>query len=261
MANVKRTKADVTAELLRLAAQGHPMMSTKVPTYLVRSAQTYFGSWKNAINELGISQTRKAYEETVAIREAYENRRVWTDEVISDALRKSSSEGITSMEFRRRFSPMGDALDRRFGGVLQACDYFGITRLPRDNIDPYKFAGHSFEEVLGEIFREIGKDYVKERYGDCIPDFAVGDLWYDAKLSETTIHLCKTVEKYEPNCVALTIVFLRGNKNTDRKLTDKTRLVHVSHYLKRLPEIRQKYFSRKLKRITQTLEYELLQVA
>lgn len=261
MANVKRTKEDVSTELLRLADEGHTMMSTKVPSYLVRSAQTYFGSWKNAINELGIAQTRKAYKETAAIREAYESRRLWTDEVIANALRKSSSEGITSMEFRRRFSPMGDVLDRRFGGVLHACDYFGIARLPRDNTDPYKFAGHLFEEVLGELFREIGIDYVKERFGDCIPDFAVGDLWYDAKLSETTIHLCNTVEKYEPNCEALTIVFLRGNKNTDRKLTDKTRLVHVSHYLKRLPEIRQAYFSRKLNEITQTLDYELLRAA
>ncbi|WP_339811138.1 hypothetical protein MKY63_00735 [Paenibacillus sp. FSL R7-0189] len=261
MANIKRTKECVSSELLRLAAEGHPMTSTKVPSYLVRSAQTYFGSWKNAISELGITQTRAAYVETAAIRGAYENRRIWTDDVVSEALRMSSSDGITPMEFRKRFDPMGDALDRRFGGVLQACDYFGISRLPRDNTDPYKFAGHSFEEVLGDIFHEIGVHYVKERRGDCIPDFIVGDSWYDAKLSETTINLCKTVEKYEPNCESLTIVFLRGNKNADRKLTNKTRILHISHFLKRLPEKRQVHYNRKLDDILNTLNCEILNVA
>lgn len=257
MANVKRTKEDVVVELLRLASEGHPMTSTTVPTEWVRSALSYFGNWKTAIRELGIKQKRKDYAETASIRDGYVNRRRWSDGAVKEALVYAIDNDMTPNEFRERYGNMSDSVDRRFGGVFKACEHFGLPKLRRANIDVYKTAGYAFEELIGGLFTELGMDVAKQqRFDNCVPDFVSGSTWYDAKLSEWTIHTCDTVRKYEPNCRELIIVFLRGNTQTDRMISDKTRLVHVSYFVNQLPREKRGFFLRKFSGIERYLSGE-----
>ncbi len=170
----------------------------------------------------------------------------------------ASLRDLTSMEFREQYGNMSESIDRRFGGVLKACESFGVPKLRRDNTDIYKFAGYAFEELVGELFTEIGMDIAKQqRFGDCIPDFVSGNTWYDAKLSEWTVHTSDTIKKYEPKCDRLVIVFLRGNITTDRMLTDKTRIVNVRHYVDQLPRISRGFYLRKFSEIEQRIEDEV----
>jgi hypothetical protein len=233
------------------------MTSTTVPTELVRSAQTYFGKWKTAIRELDVKQKRKDYTETASIHDGYVNRRRWSDDAIKEALVYAIDNNMTPTEFRERYGSMGDSIDRRFGGVLKACEHFGLPKLRRDSTDAYKFAGYAFEELVGKLFTELGMDIAKQqRFEDCIPDFVRGSTWYDAKLSEWTIHTCDTVRKYESNCRELIIVFLRGNTQTDRMVSDKTRLVHVSYFVNQLPREKRGFFLWKFSEIERYLSGE-----
>jgi hypothetical protein len=103
-------------------------------------------------------------------------------------------------------------------------------------------AGHRFEEILGEIFQDLGVNFQKYEHEKWRPDFVVGNHWIDAKLSQYTVFSAGTIEKYEPHCDELTIVFLRGDKHYDKKLTKKTRMVSVYGLLKDLSEEKQGYY-------------------
>lgn len=126
-------------------------------------------------------------------------------------------------------------------------DYEKVSLKSTTNAD----LGREFESVLDDIFTEIGLDYSKENHVTYKPDYVVGSEWIDAKLSEFT-HAGKdrdgrtVVDKYEQHCDKLTLVFLLGNENTDRMLTDKTRLVHVSKYVGMLSDDKQAYYRRRL---------------
>lgn len=252
MANIKRTKDDCIRELKALASQGHPLTSTTVDANLVRSCQTYFGKWSLALKELGLKTTRKPYQHTENRRVKLLERTVWTDDIVFDKLSEAIQNGHTSMELREKHNGLGASLDRRFGGVHGACKHFGLPNLERDGADVYKQSGWKFEDLLGELFAELRINYEKYKHEKYRPDFVVGLRWFDAKLSEWTIRTCSTVENYEPHCASLTIIYLRGN-DTDRMLTNKTRIVHVNRYVKQLPRHRRGYFYRKFNDINETI--------
>ncbi|MGG2024230.1 hypothetical protein AB1282_00330 [Gottfriedia sp. S16(2024)] len=241
MANIKRTKEDCIRELKELAAQGHPLTSTTVDMSLRRSCQSYFGKWSVALKELGLKSTRKPYEHTETRRLKLLERTVWTDEIIIEKLTEALENRYTSMEIRNKYVGLGDSLDRRFGGIHNACKHFGLPSIERDGADIYKHSGWKFEDILGELFNELDIKYEKYKHDKYRPDFVVGKRWFDAKLSEWTINTCNTIENYEPLCSSLTIVYLRGREH-DRMLTNKTRMVHVNKYVKQLPRDKRGYF-------------------
>lgn len=118
--------------------------------------------------------------------------------------------------------------------------------------------GHVFENVLAEIFTEIGYKFERTpEINGCHPDFVMGNHWIDAKLSEWTVHLadCETIKKYRPHCEKLTIVYLRGKSSKTleyRKESDFT-LMHISELLKQLPMDKRSHFQSKLGSILQKL--------
>lgn len=151
------------------------------------------------------------------------------------------------------------ACRKHYGGYSGAFEALGL------NYDDYcadtalaSRQGHVFENVLAEIFTELGHKFERTpEINGCHPDFVMGNHWIDAKLSEWTVHLadCETVKKYRPHCEKLTIVYLRGKSKKTmeyRKESDFT-LMHVSELLKQLPFDKQTYFQDKLDGILQKL--------
>jgi transposase len=107
--------------------------------------------------------------------------------------------------------------------------------------------GHEFESVVSEILTDLNVSFKQYDHDKYRPDFVVNNEWIDAKLSQSTFRTkddngLTCVDKYEPYCDKLTIVFLRGNKECDMNVTNKTRLVNVYTYVNKLPEVlRNKY--------------------
>lgn len=142
-----------------------------------------------------------------------------------------------------------------FGGWREALEASGVNYdelLKKSH--KYSYFGHRFEAILGEILTDLGIKYEKINHGPLQPDFAIGDEWIDAKLSQTTAFSsgCDTIEKYEPHCEKLTIVYLRGN-GSGRSVSDKTTLTHVSYYTDKLRKDRRDYFNEKLRNINDDL--------
>jgi hypothetical protein len=151
------------------------------------------------------------------------------------------------------------AIAHRHKGLIVAArkyygNYEGLFSACGLDYDEYRtdttlasFYGRALEDVFENILSDLEIKYVRQpEINDCHPDFVSGRTWYDAKLSEWTINFadCITVKKYEPHCDSLIIVFLRGNKDTDKRLTEKTRLVNIYKYVDMLPsEKRSKYIN------------------
>lgn len=140
--------------------------------------------------------------------------------------------------------------------LLESCDIF----IPPTTLTQFANLGREFERVLGDIFTELGMMFTKYEHERWRPDFVLDSKWIDAKLSEHT-YLGRgtsgesTNEKYEPHCSELELVFLRGRYGLDRKITDKTRLVHVSKYVDKLPKDRQVFYNEILTQIEREATY------
>lgn len=146
---------------------------------------------------------------------------------------------------------------KAFGSWRQALETSGIPKeyYELDSQESAR-AGHEFENVLGEILSEIGVEYTKYDHDKYRPDFVVGTHWIDAKLSMWTIEMHKhgTIKNYEPHCDKLTLVFLRGSRDYDAKITEKTRLVSVYKIMKKLPKDKVDIYQRKLDAILDILK-------
>lgn len=129
-------------------------------------------------------------------------------------------------------------------------NYDEITMITQGNAD----LGKRFESVLDDILKDLGVDYKKEHHEIYKPDYVIGYEWVDAKLSEYT-HKSKdrngltTIDKYEPHCDRLTIVFLLGNEGTDRMITEKTRLISVYRIIDDMEGDMRAYYKRRLDEI------------
>jgi hypothetical protein len=110
--------------------------------------------------------------------------------------------------------------------------------------------GHEFEGVLSEILADLNVPFKQYDHDKYRPDFVVDNEWIDAKLSQFTYRTqddngLTCVDKYEPHCDKLTLIFLRGNRECDAMVTDKTRLVSVYKYVNKLPDsLRGKYYAK-----------------
>jgi hypothetical protein len=146
------------------------------------------------------------------------------------------------------------AASRKFYG-----NYEGLFDACGLNYDDYRtdtnlasYYGKTLEDVFEDILIDLEIKYESQpEINKCHPDFVSGATWYDAKLSEWTIRHpdCITIEKYEPHCEKLVIVFLRGNKNTDKMITEKTRLVNIYKFVEMLPDAKQTQYLNRLNEI------------
>lgn len=153
-----------------------------------------------------------------------------------------------------------DSLRRRctklFGGYRYAVEAAGFTYSKvRIDTDKASYYGNLFENIVGELLTELSIEYEQYAHSKYNPDFVLSHgRWIDAKLSEWTVtnRDCDTIEKYEPICRSLTVIYLRGREN-DRMITKKTRLIHVNKYVKQLPRHRRGYFYARFEEILRNL--------
>lgn len=93
--------------------------------------------------------------------------------------------------------------------------------------------GIEFEELLSELFTEMGWDHTRNisKYKECKPDFIfVGNHWADAKISVNT-KTRRMREKYWRYCRKLTIIHLVGSHNYRGILKDGTERISVFRLL------------------------------
>jgi hypothetical protein len=206
---------------------------------IVYSIRHHYNSILSYFSQLDIDFYAKPY---VPFRWDAEN----TKRQLMRWIREGKAVNYTSVAYRH--SGIIDASRKIYGsyeGLFNAC---GL------NYDEYRtdtslasFYGRSLENVFENILKDLEIAHVRQpEINGCHPDFVSGRTWYDAKLSEWTISFadCTTVKKYEPHCDNLVIVFLRGNKDTDKQLTEKTRLVNIHKFVNMLPvEKRSKHIS------------------
>jgi|GEM_PF-6450000 len=170
----------------------------------------------------------------------------WSKHKIKQYIRKRYDNGLSlsSASVQGEFRQLHEAAIKYYGSWEQTInailniDYDEI----REDIDLMKYYGLKFEKLLGDIIKEVSGDFVKGYNQYLKPDFVIGSTWIDAKLSHWTASIPETIEKYEPFCDYLMIIFLRGNRTLDKMVTNKTRILSVYTYIKLLSEERQEYF-------------------
>jgi hypothetical protein len=209
-----------------------------------KAANRIFGNYEGLFKYCGLN-----YESYAIITK-------WTKQSLANYLLNliESGEPVNYNHVEVEHKSFTRASERHFGTYENLFTYCGLIY---ENYRCYtnisSYYGNEFEKVLGELFSEIGITYKQYDSGTKYkPDFVVGGRWFDAKLSETTYKNCDTIRNYEPHCMSLTIVYLRGNE-TDRMLTSKTRLIHVNKYVKQLPRSKRGYFYTKLNEIKEAI--------
>ena len=88
--------------------------------------------------------------------------------------------------------------------------------------------GRIFESLVGEVLAELFTEVQPHPHIDnCIPDFVVGETWYDAKLSRSTVFSpgCETIDKYRKHTDYLVIIYaLHDTDSSD----DRAKFVHIN---------------------------------
>jgi hypothetical protein len=91
-----------------------------------------------------------------------------------------------------------------------------------------------YEEILGDLLRDIGLDPVKRTVHGLRPDFIVEApnimKWIDAKLSEQIALSSNSIKEYPYYCDKLILIYLVGEKK-DYTMLEKVRIVSVYNFL------------------------------
>jgi hypothetical protein len=195
---------------------------------LFDACKYYFGSYEKAINASGLN-----YD---SIRE----RKKWSKNKVIHELRKrvSNNLSVNVDTVLKEDSSLLNACIRYFGSYKNAIENIGLNYDDiREDTALSRYFGFQFEEMVRNILTELNINFSKGYNKEIRPDIVFSNnRWADAKLSEYTIYNCQTIEKYEPLCSMLTIVYLRGDKERDQMLTMKTRIISVFKLIKQLPK-------------------------
>ena len=127
----------------------------------------------------------------------------------------------------------------------------------KETLSVFTRYGHEFERILGGILAELQYSFVKYEHEQYKPDFVIGKHWIDAKLSVWT-KTTEMVEKYEPHCEQLSIIFLRGSDKYKKSLSEKTTKQSVYRLIEDLPADREEFYRHLLKALEKELETEIL---
>ena len=207
-----------------------------------KAAKRHYGSWQNAVETV----LKKDYSE-VRLRETW-NR----DKIIQYFnILKEKNESLCFGNIRHNHAAFMGAVEREFGNWKDFLEMnLGIDYLATlQSFHIYSRYGMQFEKLLDDIIRNLDIKYKKYNgiHKEIRPDYIFKNSCLgDAKLSEWTIYGSETIEKYEPYCKSLVIIFLRGNKTTDKMITKKTRLISVYKLVKQLPKNKRNIYLEKL---------------
>ncbi|MFJ7665305.1 hypothetical protein ACIQXW_23385 [Lysinibacillus sp. NPDC097162] len=106
--------------------------------------------------------------------------------------------------------------------------YISYSR--QSKLGTYSRLGHEFERLVERALKDSGVYFDRHpTIEDCRPDFVSGEVWYDAKLSRSTVlnRGCETIEKYRKHTDYLTIIYgIDDTVAADPRAT----FVHISQY-------------------------------
>ncbi|MGG3890229.1 hypothetical protein [Metabacillus fastidiosus] len=231
------SKEKVSRLLLNRYNNGLPMNDMnlqKADSALYSRSMFYFGSYRNALTSIGLDY------------ELISKKINWSKEKIIKELisRYIRNEPMNSLAVQFDNKALYAACVNYFGNYRDACIGAGLDyEQIRNDIKTLASCGFRFELLLGNILSELNIVYSKGFSNKVRPDFVIShNKWIDAKLSEWTGSINSTVEKYEPYCRLLTIVYLRGNKTKEEMIAFKTRKISAYKLIKQLPKSRQDYY-------------------
>lgn len=201
---------------------------------LYNAAKFYFGTYKNALLECHID-----YDD-VGERIDWNRKKVL-------AVLDSKAKNKENLSICKVPITLVNACYRYFGSYEEALREIGLNYEDiREDTEKQRYNGFKFEKLLGELLVSLCLSYTNGHSKEVRPDFVLSnEKWLDAKLSEWSIYNCKTIEKYEPHCRLLTIVYLRGDISRDEMVTSKTRIVSVFNLIKQLPKPERKTFQKR----------------
>lgn len=247
--NRKWSEKIIYNELLEFKSQGK-LYSTNVNNdnpHLYNTIYRYFESWGNCLDYFGLQENDT-------------KRRRFKDNIqIINEINKIHNKGyrLSYGNMIHRYPKLYRRAMKIFGSWANAVNASGIDYYNDIITDSslYINSGLEFEFVLGEILQELGVNFNKYQHEYLRPDFVMrNECWLDAKLSEWTVFSSETIEKYEPQCKLLTIVFLRGSKQYDKMITSKTRMISVYKLIRQLRKDKQIYFKERLIAIEKRIE-------
>ena len=225
---------------------------------LYAAAKDKFGSWKVAVDAAGVP---------LALASRYSHHKNWTDEKVLREIRKRARRGesLAFSDAKAEDGPLVNAGVRRFYSWREAVTQAGedyekhLKNWERDSL-----AGTVFENLIDRVFRAVGWEYERHSRFDypghdrvyVIPDFVVGDIWWDAKLRASSPHVEGTIQRYLKLTDQLTIVYLDGTAPEDSpaqfisaeelldQLEEELDPAFVSRCHERLAELRAGYKSK-----------------
>lgn len=231
------TKKKIIDEIKMINDSGHTLKYTvmrKKRRSLFNTAIKFFGTWENAVIKSGIDYSYKKHK--------------WNPQKIKEKIIEIHNDGepLNTAHVNSKYSDLHASARYYFKSWEEAVKESGFD-YDDIKIDAHILcdAGAKFECVLGDILTDLKITFSKGHNSKIRPDFVLDNHeWIDAKLSEWTVFdkRCETIDKYQPFCNSLTIIFLRGSKERDNQLNEKTRIISVYLLLKHLPEhLRGKY--------------------
>jgi len=116
---VEMSREEVVAELKRLQHEGHSMIVADLDQALYRRICDYFGGYKNAKKELGISQKTR-YGDTGAKARSVED-------VLAE-LKSVADEIVDRWVYNTKYKHLGDYSRRHFGDAYKIFDKAGLER-------------------------------------------------------------------------------------------------------------------------------------
>jgi hypothetical protein len=213
----------------------------KENTHLYSAMYRLFGSFRKAIAASGLN-----YNEIMKVKH-------WTkDEIISSLLlRYKHGLPLNSTTLEKENESLYTACRNFFGSYEQAINSANINYLEvREDIKMINYFGYEFESLVGDVLSDLRITYRKKLNRKYQPDFIVkNNIWMDAKLSEWTVYKQDTIQKYEPMCKMLFIIYLRGDEEKDEMITQKTRMISVYKLIKQLHKDKRSVYLLRIKKL------------
>jgi hypothetical protein len=231
-------------KLINTIEKNNPAYLEKNHSDLYHTGKRLYGSWKKAIEVIDVD-----YEGTL-------KNRPHSEKNFKEAMFELINQGVSLSysKIRNTYSLLFLEGVGIYGTWENAINSLGLDYdLVREDHNTTSLMGIKFERILDGVMSEVGIDFSKGRGSTLRPDYIVDNKWFDAKLSQWTVYHCDTVEKYEPHCKMLTLVFMRGDADMDEMLTRKTRLMSVHKLIKQLPRHRQRYYLAQIETIETSL--------
>lgn len=155
-------------------------------------------------------------------------------DAVSQFVSDHDPDEITS-QLLKKFRSIESYIYCLFDNLQAFYDYYELDGMyisysRESKLGTYSRLGHEFERLVERVLKESGVYFDRQpTIADCRPDFVNGEVWYDAKLSRSTVlnRGCETIEKYRKYTDYLTIIYGIDDTEAD---DPRANFIHISQY-------------------------------